>query len=448
MDHAARLVERFFSARNGELLIGTLPVSVLAGQYGTPLFIYDRSILDKKWQLLRETLPPEFSISYSVKANPSRAILQAFLEKGAGLEIASGGEFCQALSAGCPPERILFAGPGKTPAELELVLSQGIGEIHVESVREAGRIDAIAKRLGRRASVALRVNPASAVEGGAMRMGGHAAPFGVDEETLDEALERCLSLGALDFCGIHLFAGTQILDFQVLTNQCAKGLEIARRVASRLKKPLHTLDFGGGLGIPYFQNEQELDLQSLNEGLEILLKTVRGDSLFAGTQFLVEPGRYLVGEAGIYVTRVSDIKVSRGKKFVIVDGGMNHHLAASGNLGQTIKRNYPLAVLNRLDRSAAEVVDVVGPLCTPLDVLARGVNLPQSDIGDLIGVFQSGAYARSASPLGFLSHLAPPEVWVEGGRHRLVRRRGEYEDYLRDQCMESNKTYNALQNPI
>jgi len=439
MDRAARLVERFFSTRNGELLIGELPVSALAGQYGTPLFIYDRSVLDKKWQLLRETLPPEFSISYSVKANPSRAILRTFLEKGAGLEIASGGEFCQALSAGCPPEKILFAGPGKTLEELGLVLGKGIGEIHMESVREAERIDALAKRLGSRAAVALRVNPAGEAEGGAMRMGGRAAPFGVDEESLDAVLDRCLSLEALDFRGIHLFTGTQILDSQILANQYAKGLEIARRVASRLKRPLHTLDFGGGLGIPYFQNEQELDMQRLKERLEALLQAVRGDPLFAGTHFLVEPGRYLAGEAGLYVTRVNDVKVSRGKKFVIVDGGMNHHLAASGNLGQTIKRNYPLAVLNNLDRSPAEVVDVVGPLCTPLDVLARGVSLPQTDPGDLIGVFQSGAYARSASPLGFLSHPAPPEVWVEGGRHRLIRRRGEYEDYLRDQCIESGK---------
>jgi len=291
MDHAARLVERFFSAPNGELLIGRLPVSVLTGEYGTPLFIYDRGILDKKWRLLRETLPPEFSVSYSVKANPNRTILQAFLEKGAGLEIASGGEFCQALSAGCPPEKILFAGPGKTAAELELVLGKGIGEIHVESVREAECIDTIAKRLGRRAAVALRVNPAGEAEGGAMRMGGRSAPFGVDEETLDEVLDRCLSFTALDFRGIHLFTGTQILDFQILISQYAKGLEIARRVASRLKKPLRTLDFGGGLGIPYFHHEQELDMHGLKEGLETLMETAHHDTLFSGTQFLVEPGR-------------------------------------------------------------------------------------------------------------------------------------------------------------
>ena len=168
------------------------------------------------------------------------------------------------------------------------------------------------------------------------------------------------------------------------------------------------------------------------------MKEVRNDSLFSGTHFVIEPGRYLVGEAGVYVTRVNDIKISRGKKFLIVDGGMNHQLAASGNLGQTIKRNYPVAVLNKLDRPAEDIVEVVGPLCTPLDILARGVNLPRADVGDLIGVFQSGAYARSASPLGFLSHPAPPEVWVDRGLHRLIRRRGEFQDYLRDQFFDAN----------
>ena len=434
MDHVRWLIERYFSSPEGELAIGGVAVSGLANQYGTPLFIYDRSVLEKKWDLLRGALPPEFSICYSVKANPQQAILQCFLQKGAGLEIASAGEFCQALNAGCPAEKIIFAGPGKTEAELELVLERGIGEIHLESPVEAGRIAEIARRHGLCAAVAVRVNPGGEAEGGAMRMGGRPAPFGVDEETLDEVLDRLLSFESLDLRGIHLFSGTQILDFAILASQYRKGIEIARRVATRLNKPLRTLDFGGGLGIPYFPHEQELDIGKLEDAVHSLLEELRGDPLFLGTQFFVEPGRYLAGEAGVYVSRIIDIKTSRGKKFLIVDGGMHHHLAASGNLGQTIKRNYPVAVLNRLDRTAEELVDIVGPLCTPLDVLARGVNVPKAAVGDLVGVFQSGAYARSASPLGFLSHPAPPEVWVERGVHRLVRRRGEPGDYLRDQC--------------
>jgi diaminopimelate decarboxylase len=437
MDQVAFLIKDYFPSSERELFIGGVAVSELVHQYQTPLFVYDRGVMDKKWSLLRDALPPVFSIYYSVKANPNQTILKHFLAKGAGLEVASAGEFCQALNAGCSSEKIIFAGPGKTESELELVLAKGVGEIHLESMREAERVSAISERRGLNARVALRINPNGEAEGGAMRMGGRPAAFGVDEESLEEVLDRLLSFKRLDFRGMHLFTGTQILDFQILVNQYRKGLEIARRVAARLKRPLHTLDFGGGLGTPYFPHEEPLNTIQLKAALDILFKTVYDDPLFAGTQFMVEPGRYLVGEAGVYVCRVTDIKVSRGKKFLILDGGMHHHLAASGNLGQTIKRNYPVAVLNKLKEPAEETYDLAGPLCTPLDVLARGAKLPQIDVGDLIGVFQSGAYARSASPLGFLSHPPPPEVWVDGGRHCLIRRRGEFGDYLRDQVPAS-----------
>ena len=437
VDHTS-LIRRHFDSSGPTLRISELSVSEIASACGTPLFVYDRSIAERNWKTLRSALPSEFSIFYSVKANPSQAILRCFLEMGAGLEIASIGEFWQAVHAGCAPENILFAGPGKSEEELRQALGNGIGEIHVESLREASRLSAIARQSGILSRVALRVNPSGEAEGGAMRMGGRPSPFGVDEETLDETVGQLLALDGIALQGVHLFTGTQILDTEILLTQYRKGLEIARRVAAQIGHPLHTLDFGGGLGIPYFAHEQPLDFDRLTVGLKTLWEDVRADPLLDGTRFLVEPGRYLAGECGVYITRVNDIKISRGKKFLIVDGGMNHHLAASGNLGQTIKRNYPLAVLNRLDRPAEETVDVVGPLCTPLDVLGRGVNLPRAEVGDLIGVFQSGAYARSASPLGFLSHPGPAEVWVEQGGYRVIRQRGEIEDFLRDQLTFSS----------
>ncbi len=197
-------------------------------------------------------------------------------------------------------------------------------------------------------------------------------------------------------------------------------------VAAILKRPLETVDFGGGLGIPYFEGDQELDLDAYGREVRDLFAGL--DEAFASTRFLVEPGRHLVGEAGIYVARVLDVKVSRGKTYAILDGGMNHHLAASGNLGQVIKRNFPVAVLNRVGEPSREPIDLVGPLCTPLDVLARSVELPTIRVGDLVGVLQSGAYGRSASPLGFLSHPAPPEVLVSDGKHSLIRPRGTFKD--------------------
>ncbi len=433
MDAVSQLIARHFAQHGAELVIGGVPVSRLAERYDTPLFVYDRAVLDSQLDALRAALPAGFAVCYSVKANPNRAILEHFLSRGCGLELASAGEFHQALAAGAKPSDLIFAGPGKTEAELELVLKHGIGEIHAESERELRRIGAISRRLGCRARVALRVNPSGEAQGGAMRMGGKPLPFGVDEEQLDSVLDPLLADPAVEFRGIHLFAGTQILDAGVLATQYRKGLEIAARVADRTGSPLHTIDFGGGVGIPYFANERPLDLDALRNLLHALFAELAGNRKFAGTKFVVEPGRFLVGEAGIYLCQVNDIKVSRGKKFLIVDGGMHHHLAASGNLGQTIKRNYPVVVVNRLDLPAQEVVDVVGPLCTPLDVLARNVHLPHAEIGDLIGIFQSGAYARAASPLNFLSHAAPPEVLADAGEDRLIRARGEYADYLADQ---------------
>jgi diaminopimelate decarboxylase len=424
MEFVAGLIDRHFRSANGELYVGQLPVGQLAAEYGTPVFVYDRSVIDRKVALLRETLPARFAISYSVKANPNPAVVRHFIGRGCGLEIASAGEYELALNAGCPTGHVVYAGPGKTEAELELVLAKGIGEIHVESMLEIRRIAAISRRLGVRANVAIRVNPTEEVQGGAMRMGGKPAPFGIDEESLEDAVGQILENPSIEFRGVHLFTGTQILDHDVLIGQYRKGLRIAKRIVERYHRPIHTLDFGGGLGVPYFPHERELDMLALRQGLTALMQEIEGDPSFSGVQMMVEPGRYLVAESGVYVARIIDIKVSRGKKYLILDGGMNHHLAASGNLGQTIKRNYPIAVVTRLSDGDREVVDLVGPLCTPLDTLGRSVELPRAEVGDLVGVLQSGAYARSASPLGFLSHPAPPEVWVDGRQSRLIRPRG------------------------
>lgn len=442
-DLAASITAKYFPLSREILAVGGLPVNCLAEKYGTPFFVYDAGVLDQKYNALRAALPERFSIYYSIKANPCSAILRHFLNLGCGLEIASAGEYRRAIEARCSPGRILFAGPGKSEAELELVLSHGIGEIHMESLLEARRICAISRRLDRHARVAIRINPAGEAEGGAMRMGGRPAPFGIDEELLDEALDAILAMPYLDLCGIHLFTGTQILDAGVLVGQYLHGLGLARRVTSRIGRPLRTLDFGGGFGIPYFAHEQELNLTAFREGLQSLCSEVDRDSSFNGTQFLVEPGRFLTGEAGVYVVRVSDIKVSRGKKFLIVDGGMNHHLAASGNLGQTIKRNYPMALLSKLDRPLEEAVEIVGPLCTPLDTLGRAVMLPHAEVGDLLGIFQSGAYGRTASPIDFLSHPTPPEVWVQAGGDFLLCPRGEYSDLLSGGCSAAAKNSTA-----
>jgi diaminopimelate decarboxylase len=434
VDLVTDIVRRHFRVRSGELCIGELPVSSIVAKFGTPAFIYSHEILEASLHSLREAMPAFFRISYSVKANPAQEILRFFLARNCGLEIASAGELEQALAAGCPPERIIFAGPGKSLSELEMAVQHDIKEIHVESHLEIERLSQLCRRRGCQARVAIRVNPDADAQGGAMRMGGKPAPFGIDEECLEPAVTKVLQDPFLVFRGIHLFAGTQILDHDVLITQYRKALEIGRRIAAQFGCPIHTIDFGGGLGIPYFSGDQPLDLAQLRSGLESLRSEIESEPSFAGTEFMIEPGRFLVGEAGIYVARINDIKVSRGKKFLVLDGGMNHHMAASGNLGQTIKRNYPVALLNKMSEPAKETVEVVGPLCTPLDVLARNVSLPEAEVGDLFGIFQSGAYGRSASVLQFLSHAAPPEILVKGESAFLIRKRGDPSHYLRDEC--------------
>jgi len=419
-DAVHALIERSFGCHDPVLRIGGISIRTIAEQYGTPLFVYDGNILSRALSSLRAALPADFEIFYSIKANPNPAILRYLIKHGCGFEVASGGEYRKARAAGCMPERILYAGPGKTPAELEFALCEGIGEIHIESRIEAERIAGISARIGRPAKVAIRINPSEESQAGALLMGGKASPFGVDEENLDPLVDYALAEPFLDLQGIHIYVGTQILEADLLLLHYSKALQLARRVAERSGKPIRTIDFGGGLGVPYFPYETPLALDVLRNGLAQLLTEARNEPWFQNTRFLFEPGRFLVAEAGIYIARIIDIKTSRGKRFIIMNGGMNHHLAASGNLGQTIKRNYPIALLEKLDRPDEEIVEITGPLCTPLDVLGRTVRLPKADVGDLIGIFQSGAYTLSASPTGFLSHELPVEVWVESGKHRKI----------------------------
>jgi diaminopimelate decarboxylase len=414
------LVAENFASRGGDLLIGGLSVEELTATYGTPFFAYDAAIIRRAYQGLATVLGGFAAIHYSIKANPNPAIIRTLLGEGAGVEIASAGEYRAARQAGADPARILFAGPGKRAAELELVIDQGIGEIHLESAEEIALVEALGARHGRRIAVAIRINPVAEVQGGAMRMGGKPTPFGFDEEVIEAVVDRVAASAHLDLVGIHLFAGTQILDAAMLAEQWRHGLAIAGRVAHRLGRPLATIDLGGGLGIPYFAGEAPLDLAALKAFIPGLIAAQRADPLIRDARVVVEPGRFLVGPAGIYVAGVLASKVSRGQRFLVVDGGMHHHLAASGNLGQFIKRDYPVVAANRMDAVGRSPASIVGPLCTPLDTLARKVDMPNLAAGDLVAILQSGAYGLTASPVGFLSHPPPAEILVDNGAATLL----------------------------
>ncbi|QUS42294.1 type III PLP-dependent enzyme [Tardiphaga alba] len=409
------LVQRHFSVSGADLCVGGLPVRELAAHHGTPLFIYDGGVMRANYRALKQALQGFAHIHYSVKANPAPAIIRLFASEGAGVEIASIGEYRAARAAGVAPDRILFAGPGKRVAELEAVIADGIDEVHVESYEEIARVAAIGARVGLRVRMSIRVNPVAAAQGGAMRMGGKPAPFGFDEEDLSNVVAAVMAQDALDLRGVHLFAGTQILDVDVLLSQWRHAIDVASRVAALAGKPLHTIDLGGGLGIPYFQGEGTLDLAGITKAVPDLQRLLRADPLLADARPIVEPGRFLAGPGGVYVMAVNASKLSRGTRFLVTDGGMHHHLAASGNLGQIIKRDYPIVAPARMDARDTSPATVVGPLCTPLDTLARKTDLPDLAADDLIAVLQSGAYGRTASPSGFLSQPEAGEILVESG---------------------------------
>ena len=427
---ARRLLAQAFGSRDGELLIGGVGVRALVRDHGSPLYVYDAAAIERRHRWLREALAGFAEVYYSIKANPQPAVAALLVREGAGLEVASAGEILRALAAGCAPARVLFAGPGKGREELALAIASGVAEIHLESAEEIATCAALAQQAGREVRVSLRINPAPAVQGGAMRMGGKPAAFGFDEEEMAAVAQAVTRHPALRLDGLHIYAGTQILQAEVLLQQWRHALGLAVALGRQLGRPLASIDLGGGLGIPYHAGQATLELDALRDGAARLATAKAADPWLAPARVLVEPGRWLVGPAGVYLMQVRAVKHSRGQRFVVCDGGMHHHLAASGNLGQVIKQDYPLLAATRLDDPDDGVAQVVGPLCTPLDTLGRQSALPAVAAGDLIAVLQSGAYGLSSSPVGFLGHPMPAEVMVRDGGVQVLRGAGSFEQPL------------------
>ena len=405
-----------FAVRDGELVIGGLTVSALAAQVGaTPFYAYDRRLMQTRVAELRAALPPGLLLHYAMKANPLPAVVQLMAGLVDGIDVASAGELQVALSAGAQPAHISFAGPGKRDAELQAAVRAGV-LVNVESPRELPVLAAASQALGLPARVAVRVNPDFELKGSGMKMGGGPKPFGVDAEAVPALLARIAQLqpSGLAFEGFHLYAGSQNLRADAIAQAQTLSFELALRLAEHAPSPVLTLNLGGGFGIPYFPGEARLDLAPVAAALAGLVERAR--QALPQAALVLELGRYLVGEAGVYVARVIDRKVSRGQVFLVVDGGLHHHLSASGNFGQVLRRNYPVAVANRMGDTARdsgrEIASVVGPLCTPLDLLADRMPLAVAQEGDFVAVFQSGAYGASASPQAFLGHPPCAEVLV------------------------------------
>src|SRR5919205_718641 len=412
-DKAKDLAGRFGGEAGGEFAPQGVPISRLAEDYGTPFYLYHGEMISERVRRVHEALGTE--VSYSVNANPSLGVCQLIAsEREAGAEVASSGELAVALAAGFEPEDIVFAGPGKTDDELGRAVTEGIFAVNGESRNEIDRLARVAREAGKSIGVGLRINPEAQLMGSGMRMGGTVGQFGMDQAELAEAVRKTLSHPGLTLRGVHVYTATQVFEVEPLLEHCRNILEISLQAADLAGHPLEMIDFG--------------------DGFRELLSSYRQDPRLAGCRFLFELGRYLVADAGVYVTRVVDVKETRGKTFVVTDGGMNHHLTATGNMGQVFRKAYPLLNLTRMEGVPGEDgIAVAGPCCTPLDMFGNNIPLAAPEVGDLIGVFYSGAYGYSASNLGFLSHPSPAEVLLWHGEAHLLRPGGRPEDVLKGQ---------------
>ena len=397
-----------FPVEDDCLQVGGQAITRLARRVGTPFYVYDRNLISQRVASLRECFPEDLHLHYAIKANPMPALVQHMATLVDGFDLASAGEMHIALDTPMPAENISFAGPGKRPEELTAAVAAGI-VINMESGTEMDRITDIAQQSGIRPKVAIRVNPDFELKSSGMKMGGGPKQFGVDAEQVPTML-RELKQRDLEFYGFHIFSGSQNLKADAIMETHEKTFALAQQLAEHAPAPIKLLNIGGGLGIPYFPGDTHLDLKPIGENMERLMPSVKAS--LPDAEVVTELGRYLVGEAGLYVCRIIDRKISRGEVFLITDGGMHHHLAASGNFGQFIRKNYPVVIANRVKGEEREIASVVGPLCTPLDILADKMELSRADIGDLVAVYQSGAYGLTASPTAFLSHSPAKEIFT------------------------------------
>ncbi len=397
-----------YDSLDGELAISGAKVSALVAEHGSPLFVYSKRLLSSRIGALRAAMPEQLHIHYAMKANPYAPVLSHMVGLVDGIDIASGGELVMALKAGAADKKISFAGPGKRDDELLAAIKAGI-TINIESPTECDRALAIGAKKGLQPRLAVRVNPDFDLKGSGMKMGGGAKQFGMDVGLVAPTVHKILAAGA-HWRGFHIFAGSQALKADAIIETQAQTIALAARLAEEIGHGPEHVNLGGGFGIPYFPKDEALDIGEIGAALNQQLSDL--PAILSGTQFALELGRYLVGEAGVYLTQIVDRKESQGETFLITDGGLHHQLAASGNFGTVIRRNYPAAIATQYDKPSNEVVSIVGCLCTPLDLLSDSAQMPAAQVGDIVAIFCAGAYGATASPANFLGQGPAKEIFV------------------------------------
>jgi len=396
-----------FSVEHAQLLIGGYTLDGVADILGKQVFYaYDKSVVKAQIDLFHKHIPDPIKLHYAIKSNPYFPIINVMRPWVEGFDVASQKEMLLALQSGMPSRDISFAGPSKQLAEIRAAIVSGV-TLHIESEREFERAVSIGLELNIKAIIAFRVNPAFELKASGMKMGGGPKQFGIDEERLFEILPG-LDYSQFEFRGFHIYWGSQNLKQEAIIDAHNNTFALAQKLVDMTPAPTQTVNLGGGLGIPYFPGEKRLDLAPIGENLIQLLKQY---PLLAELELIFELGRFLVAEAGIYASRITDIKTSRGHTYLMTNGGLHHHLSNSGNFGQVIRKNYPVAIGNKMGVAPASIkVTAVGPLCTPLDTLADKMPLPEAELGDWLVVFQSGAYGPTASPQDFLGHPHVSEI--------------------------------------
>lgn len=400
-----------YCSSSGEIVVGKHSLSHIEKLVsGTPFYAYDRQLIINRVKQLTDDLPTKISLHYAIKANPLPSLVQLMATQVSGFDVASKKEMLLAMQTGMPADNISFAGPGKTVEDIEAAIIAGV-TLHVESSGEIAKVELAANQLSVKANIAIRINPKFELKSSGMKMSGGAKPFGIDEEQVPDILHK-LNLDQINLRGFHIYSGSQNLNADAIISAQQQTFMLAEELVALsrkiTKRKIDYLNIGGGFGIPYFAKEIPLDVKAIANSLQILLK--KHKALVDDLEVIIELGRYLVAEAGIYVSKVIDKKISRGTNYLVCDGGLHHHLANSGNFGQVIRKNYPVAIGNKLNGEVQELVNIVGPLCTPLDILADKVLLPKATIGDYVVIFQSGAYGSSASPKDFLSQPQVSEL--------------------------------------
>ncbi len=396
-------------------------------KHGTPLYIYDGQQLISNYHHLKDALPGFVDVFYALKVNPNLSLVKLLRSQGACTEVCSLAEMEIALKAGSSPEDIIFLGPCKKEEELRKAISLGIYALVIESETELERVSRLAKELDQQVHVAIRINPDFSADGSPWKMGGRPTHFGIEESQAIANFSRYLATPNIKVRGIHVYNGTNILDAKSVFDNTKYILNLFDQISTRYSCDFSMVDVGGGMGVPYFPNQEQLDIQTFHNLMYPLFSDF--NRKYPNTRIIMESGRFIQGTAGALAVQVNNLKTNHGKTFAVTDGGTNCHSAASGT-GRVVKRNFPIENISANDEDTTNVYQVSGPLCSPDDIIGRNVELKEINVLDILLVKMSGAYGPTASPVLFHSHGYPAEVLIHQGEVKLIRERDSVADII------------------